>query len=255
MGETLVEFLGTELTADWFELFVEKLGDALEVRAPTVFDSVRSLAGVVLTRPLAYALAWRLAGNLDVLREDIPVPPWFTQDVEEWLPVQVLSWQPEKSARGKPMNGYRVRVLAGSACPLQTTASWPAGFTKMIARQIGFTARRGKMPFQHPSELVQLRLRVLADPVRSKPGQLGFWEVAGGAGLTNWNKEILKMRARIDFACPENYTHPCYRCAAGWDICPAATHKDSIYDDRAAEGNPPGEASRELRGITIRENK
>lgn len=234
LNETIVEFLGTELTGDWFDKFVDTLCEALDVDEPTIFDSVRYCAGEVLTRPVGYTLCWRLAGNLDKLKEGTAVPPWFTQEVEEWLPVQVLAWQPGLNVRGKPINNYTLRVLAGSACTITTTAAWPTGFVRMIARQIGFTQRRGKMPYQHPSEFVQLRLRILADPARSKPGQLGFWEVSGGAGLTRWNKEILAMRARINFTCPEGYTHQCYRCPMGYDNCEIAVHRDTVYADEGA---------------------
>ena len=231
MAETMVPFLGTELIGEWFDRLVEDLSEALVVDDPIIYDSIRHLAGSILDRKQAYILAWQLAGNLERLRDDIPVPRWFMQTEEEWLPVQILSWQADKTARGRSTNTYRMRVLAGTAATVLTTASWPLGFTRMLARQIGFTARRGKLPYQHPSEFVQLRLRILADPSRSKPGQLGFWEVAGGSGLTNWNKTILQMRARIGFACPESYTHPCYRCPVGYDNCDAACHKETIYTE------------------------
>lgn len=229
MHESLCEFLGTELTGDWFDNLVDKLVEDMDVDEPTVYDSVRYLAGDVLTRPKAYILAWHLAGNIDRLRDGIAVPQWYVQTEEEWVPVQVLSWQPDKSPRGKPMNMYGLRVLAGTPCPVRVTACWPVGFTKMIARQIGFSNRRGKVPFQHPSEFVQLRFRILADPARSKPGQLGFWEVAGGSGMNKWNREIMEMRSRINFVCPEGYTHPCYRCPVGYDICEAAVHRETLY--------------------------
>ena len=236
--ETLLEFLGTELVGDWFDKLVGVLCETLDVDESVMFDSIRNLAGTVFDRPTAYATAWRLAGNIDKLQAGLSVPPWFIQTQEEWLPVQILSWQPDQTARRKPTNTYRMRVLAGSAVPLYTTASWPTGFTRLLARQIGFTKGKGNFPYQHPSEFVQLRLRILADPARSKPGQLGFWEVAGGAGLTKWNREIMAMRARIDFVCPENYTHPCYRCPIGYDQCDAACHKETIYatDEGTTDG-------------------
>jgi hypothetical protein len=225
MTDTLFPYVGTELVGEWFDAMVEDISLALDVSKDVVIDSVRYLAGSVLFRPDAFILAWHLAGNIDLLRDGTPSPRWFVQQAEEWLPCEVLDYMPSQTARGKPSNDYTLRVLAGSACPMRVIAAWPTSFVRMLARQIGFSNHRSKLPFQHPSELVRMRLRVLADPARSKPGQLGFWEVSGGSGLNKWNRDILKKRARIDFACPEGYTHACYRCPVGYLNCVAATHR------------------------------
>ena len=121
LNETLTEFLGTELDGEWFDKFVDTLCDALQLTEPVVFDSVRYLAGTVLIRPAAYTLAWQLAGNIRKLRDGIPVTRWFAQVEEEWLPIQILSWEPTKSARGNSVNTYTMRVLAGSACTVRTS--------------------------------------------------------------------------------------------------------------------------------------
>jgi len=230
LTDTLVPYVGTELVGDWFGELTRDLARALDVQEDVIEDSIRHCAGEVLLRPSAFVLAWRLAGNIDRLRDGTACPQWFTQSEEEWLPTQVLDWQADKTSRGKPVNVYTLRILAGTSCPMRVIASWPVSFTRMLARQIGFSNRRGKTPFQHPAEFVRLRLRVLADPARSKPGQLGFWEVAGAAGLTKWNRSILQKRARIGFQCPENYTHACHVCPYGYDECPAACRPKTIYD-------------------------
>lgn len=225
----LTEWVGTEMVGEWFEAFVDRLCECLpKVKRLAVWDSVRDIAGTVLTADTLFRLTWRLAGNVVRLQEGISAPPWHVQTELEWVPVQVFDWRADKSSRGKNGGTFAMRVLAGTACPLRLTTFWPTGFCKFIARRAGYTSRRSGMPFCHISELVNLRLWVQLDPTKSQPGSPGFWEVSCSAGLRGWNRAIIDKRFRKDgFRCPYNYDWQCFKCPVGYLECPAATHRET----------------------------
>src|SRR5688572_19768697 len=69
-------------TGDEFETFMLDLYRALpsSVKFESIFGSVMSLVGVPLTPQVIKQTLWRLAGNLDKLREGIPATPWLRQE-------------------------------------------------------------------------------------------------------------------------------------------------------------------------------
>lgn len=225
----LVEFLGTELTGEWLDAFIDSVCLHLKrVHRQAVFESVRHLAGTILTDESLKDVTWRLAGNIDKLRRGEAVPPWSVQLVPEWMPVQITAIESGQTSTGKSGAFVNLRVLAGSACPTRTGTFWTKSLCRGIGRQAGFTSAKGDFPLQHSDCLVNMRLWILVEPERCRPGQLGFWEVGCSGGLRKWNREILKKRFRMGWECPMNYKHYCHNCHVGYLQCPAATHKETL---------------------------
>jgi len=227
-NDVLSEFCGFAPEGRHFEELVDLLCEAIpRVDRLVMWDSVRSIAGCTLREENLRNMCWRIAGNVELLRTGVAVPPWHLQQEAEWAPVQVLAWEPARSARGRRGGRFTMRILAGTACPMRVRTFWTVGFCRFIARRAGYTARRHGLPFAHPSELVNLRIWVQIEPDRCRPGVPGFQEVGCTSSLRKWNRQIIKMRFRRDWACPHNYTHYCYQCPVGYMECPAATHAET----------------------------
>lgn len=227
--EAFFEFRGEALGPEAMTRLVANICRTLKVRsADVVRESVRELAGQTMADNNIVRTCWRLAGNVDWLRKGVEVPPWHVQRYEEWVPVQVLAATRERR-RNRWYSTYRMRVLAGTSCPLQISKSWVDAFIPILARRLGFSAPWGKHPLKSTVELVNLRFYVLCAPSLSR-GSPGFEHVACGPGMIKWNRELIKQRRRIDFQCPEGFAHHCYQCPVGYMDCSAATHRETDWD-------------------------
>ncbi len=216
---------------DFEGLIAKVVKDLPGVDYDTIFDSIHGLAGQRLTTQLIFNTCWRLAGNLPQLRCGVSVPPWTTQDCKEWVPIQVTSHQFGTTPFGKAGGRFRMRVLAGSPCPLFITTFWNTSACIMIARRAGYTAVWHDYPFSHNSELVNMRLLVLIDPERCMPGRPWFFEVDCPDSLKKWNRRVIQRRFRRSgnkvWKCPRGHNCRCYECHIGYTECPAATHRET----------------------------
>ena len=227
-NDALLGYHGYTLTGADFQQFVQVIAQTLpRVNYNTVFRSIQDLAGTRLTVSVIDAVAWRLAANTKLLQQKIAVPPWTMQEEPEWVPVQVLSLSPNPPRNGKRSNLVRLRVLAGTSCPLIFAANWSRAFCKMLARRVGYSAPWRSYPFTHDTELVNMRLVVQIDPQYCRPGQPGFRNVRMVGALLKWNRDIIKRRFRVGWSCPHGYRHRCARCPVGYCECPAATHRET----------------------------
>jgi hypothetical protein len=192
-----------------------------------VEDSLAVLIDRPLTEPLVRETAWRLAGNVPRLRRGLPVYPWAGQDAPEWVPLQLTAAILAVNARGRRGCDFGAIALAGSYCPGKLDRWWSREQCGFLARELGFsTSPSGKMRYQHPYQLVGLRLLGLFEPERCRDGRPGFHRIAATSALVAHNKRVLRRRFRID-PCPYNFIHDCHRCAIGYKGaagCPAATH-------------------------------
>lgn len=223
----LVGYCGCPLEGAAFDTFVNSLSAELPHNLPhaAVYQSARIVMGKVLDHNDLRAFAWRLAGNLDVLRKNEPVIPWTFQPEPELMPVQVLDHEYAQTAKHKPAARYRLRVLAGRACPMIIHKSWAKDFVRYLASHVmGFSKPWGDFPFKDTAELVRLRFLVMIDPEFCRDEQPGFDQVAESSSCRAWNRDIMKQRARVSAPCPQDFKHPCHKCPVGYDKCPAGTH-------------------------------
>jgi hypothetical protein len=226
-------FVGRLLDKHSFGEFVSQLHGGLpykgdDIDEDVLIGSLQGLAGAKLTKQLLSDTAWRLAGNLDHLRNCNPVTPWGRQSRQEWVPTQIIGATLKWTKQGKYGAAFDFQFLAGSPCPLIVRKFWSSGFCAVFGKNLGFTAPWRSLPYEDPRQLVNMRFYAKVDPVlcTSKPG---FHEVKVTPGFVSWNKELMRMRYRLDpelFACPAGYPseHPCHSCPVGEKDCEAAVH-------------------------------
>jgi hypothetical protein len=201
---------------------------AFRIAAPelAVGESLRGIAGSLLTADLVRDTMWRLAGNLGRLRAGVPVYPWNSQPAREWVPVQVLAVDPvEDVRRGRDKQWeLTLRVLAGSPCPLRISTRWGERWAKYAAKHaFGFSASFRERPCRDVRELCLLRFLALLEPERSRQGKPGFHRIATTATLTKFNRRFIDKRKRLGgFRCPRGFAHACFECPVGYRECEAA---------------------------------
>ena len=236
-------YRGRTLTGESFKEFVSELWSALpeEVFYKTVYESVRVLAGTKLTSELLDSTCWRLAGNLELLKKLEPVLPWRRQEYAEWVPVQIVKVKLARGGRRGKEVGHELsfRVLAGTSCSHILYQWWSRRRSRYMAyflddknRGFSFSRQRGKRvvlrPYNNPQEFYSLRCRLLIVPKLCTVDGPGFEKISFTSAMTQWNREIHKMRARIEdgYKCPFDFPPEkfCWRCSVGHDRCPAATH-------------------------------
>lgn len=224
---SLAPYCGCDLEGDLFEKFVADLTKALPkgISSTALYLSARVVMGAQLDLRGLYEFAWRLAGNIDRLKDDEAIIPWVAQPAIELMPVQVLSYLATTTQTGTPSARFQLRVLAGRACPLKITKTWLNSFVSYVARrELGFTRRSGSLPYHDPSEFVRLRFLANIDPTYCFDGRPGFDQIKRGASCLTWNKRILKLRQHSITPCPAGFIHPCHSCWIGYDRCEAAVH-------------------------------
>jgi hypothetical protein len=235
--DDLVDFVGYSPTGDTFNDLTVRTAAALGVSVSVIRESISHLAGQCLTAKLLDDTAWRLAGNAPRLRRGIAVPPWTVQRAPEWVPIQVLEYTYHRTQRGAHGGLFRLRIMAGTPCPLIVTAFWPSQLCWMLARRAGYNARRD-LPYSHPSEMVNMRLMALVTAEHSR-GKPGFAKYGCTDQLRRWNNVVIKHRFRLEgteeWPCPEGFDHQCYECPIGYDRCPAATHRNTFTLQRREE--------------------
>lgn len=222
----LTQHVGTTPEGQEFERLVDDLFVLLPegVKYEVVYESAACLLGKELSKKTLYELAWRLAGNLDALKQGKVVYPWSGLKEPEWMPVQVLSANRTKTIKGELGYVYKLRILAGSACPVIFWKTWTTKACAYIARKIGFSAPWKDRPYRDGHELVSMRLLVEIDPALCRDQQPGFDKVHCTSSLLKWNRDILSARAHVNPPCPYDFTHFCYQCPVGYDQCMAGVH-------------------------------
>ena len=196
-----------------------------------LFETVRYLAGREMTDVESARLAWRIAGNIRLLKSGTPVSPWVVQTRDEWVPLLCLQALPGRNRRNNIGTNFTFRILAGTACPVKTSVFWKSGLTRAISRRMGFSAPWGEYPFARPSELVGLRLLGHVEAARSR-GSPVFFRVECSSSMQKWNRDaVLKRRFRKE-PCPHNYSHHCHQCVVGFTECSAGTHRYTYEIDQ-----------------------
>lgn len=235
----IIALLGEELTGEYYNVLAACIRDHVSKNIPLrVFaDSLLELLGQELTAGALRKAAWRIAGNVKRLHKGEPAPVWRQQPQPEWMPVQCLSgnlYYPFKGGRASGL--FRLRILAGRACPMIIQKRWSLRFLHKMARDLGFSRKQPQYRYHDFRELVNLRWYVLIDPQLNATTP-AFDVVKCPGSLQTFNKQIIHMRARLPrgFVCPRGFKHPCYRCPVGYDQCPAGTHRSTYVPGNCAK--------------------
>ena len=220
-------YLGKVLAADDYLAVVKRLRDLLppHIELKPLWESIIHWAGIPLTETRLRQEAWRLAGNVRLLRNGFPVPPWRLQERNEWIPLQIIDQVPYRNRKGHAGAVMTFRALAGPPAGLLAERFWTFRLGGFVARQIGFTAPFDKYPFERLQELTGMRLYGLVLAEKSV-GKLFFDKVAAPQAVITYNRKLLKDRLREPggFVCPHKYTHQCCACPVGYDKCHCAVH-------------------------------
>lgn len=245
-----------------------------QISRDVLADTLMDLRGQRATPQALELAAWRVAGNHARLAAGIPAPAWHRQVEPEWAPAVVTGVQRDKRGRNA---GYRLRVrfLGGYPAGLYSTRFFSTRFCRFVAPQFGFSAwpmSPERVPtvlyeFRHPREFVRLRFYAFVTPAESHSGDPGFEQLRFSASVLDWNREIMRKRTRYaaPYVCPRHYPveHACYKCATGYEHCPAGCHRrdyvtrpclmcntqDAVYDvDVSEDACLACHAKRVLRG-------
>lgn len=215
------------------------LFDAIKPHLPGVdsqvlWTSLLPFQGEVLDEKLAMTLAWRLAGNIHRLSENLLLRPWTAQQEDEWMAFQVLEVQPgERTRRGgstETAAWLELKTLAGSHCTRTSNHWWTLPYCRFVAARLGFDrSRRPKYPYVDLRQLAGLRFWGYVEARPFEP-VIRISQIEVPASLRTDNRRLIKSRARdgsVDFTCPEGYpsSSPCHTCPAGIDRCPVAVHR------------------------------
>lgn len=222
-AEVLLEFIGAPLSADEFCAFTAAWLSCLPsgVVADAVRDSLLPLATQPITESVLRQLAWRFSGNVSRLRSGLPVPPWVSQKVDEWAPLEIVEVSPRRNKKDQVGADFRCRFLAGSPAGMLTSAFFSLAFCRWVSPQIGFTHASKEYPFVAPHQWARLRLYGLVQRARSLTKPV-FSRVAATKPLQAYNRRLIHYRARTGFTCPKSFKHACHVCPLGSADCPVA---------------------------------
>jgi hypothetical protein len=236
-------FVGTVVANDAFHVLLEDVKKHLPatVAGTALYESLRVVAGELMTAAALDKLCWRLAGNIPRLSRGEPALPWTLQKYREWVPAQIVRCRWYLTKRKKPGYMFTFRILGGSAAGLYTSTFWGTGFCYFVSKTLGFTARRPSRTtakpvpylFRNPREFVNLRLGILLEPEHSKPKAPGFKRIRVPVSMALWNRQqVMAYRDRLDaaHACPFRIplSVACYRCTKGFESCRAGCHKQDF---------------------------
>lgn len=204
-----------------------------DVSRKAVRESLLHLVGQILTPADLRTVAWRLAGNVDQLREARPVLPWDMTHELEWVPMQITDakrWG--ISTKRGPSYGvsFKLRALAGLPCPNLFEVFWSHRACAILAARLGFDLRDPDKTYGYanPFQMVGCKFYARFTP-RPQNKFSPFDEVARASEsptILTWNRRLTASRHPANRKCPRNFptTQPCFRCSAGLESCPIALH-------------------------------
>ena len=238
---SLNEFLSQRLEGDTFFVFVDRVQAALPdgISRNTIHHSVKYLLKKDLTPALLSEMSWRLAGNVNQLVGNKPVPQWTRQRNFEWIPAQVCEIQTVRKYK-QLMHELVFQSLAGTIVPRKLCQSWSLKKTNYLAtyrndKGLGFGFGRsrinnrgeqtGQALFYDIRQFYGLRCFLLLDPQRSCPDPFAI-EVGHTHATMAYNKQLIVARDRSRSPCLKGLpdTAECYHCPCGTDRCVLATH-------------------------------
>jgi hypothetical protein len=214
--------VGTVLLGEYHEDWLLLVHSAIpDVPLPALRLSTRSLLDRLLTDATLSEFAWRVAGNIRVLKAGRPVTAWGMQLAPEWMPLAVAAAQPGRNHKDESGHWITFRILAGSACPLEVRRFWTRPASRFVSARVGFNARAGR-PFAGAEHFTGMLLYGLFEP-RLSDDRPGFHQVRVTARMAQHNVALIAGRAQKP--CPtRGYRHACGACTIGYDRCVYALH-------------------------------
>lgn len=185
-------------------------------------------------------LARRLAGNLALLRQGVPVPIYGPASFLGWSVFKIRGVTRQSDRLKRPGALIRVKAIAGSLCP-EEGECWLSVVQcrHQVAPGLGYSRPRSsrsrhpaKYPWLVPEQLMGHWFLGRAEAKRDAP----FWitDMETSSAVRSRNRGLVRHRYRIDpgFKCPMGYpnTHPCHKCPVGSLRCPSATHQRDYVD-------------------------
>jgi hypothetical protein len=208
------------------------------VRRSTIERSMPDLLGRKLGETEAVQLTYRLAGNIERLRKDTPVPPWQFQVVDEVVSVQVLQLVRAASKRRKAGFSAKLLVLTGYPAGKMVENFWSYELCRYVSTRVfGFSSRRGARPYERPEDLVRLYTGLEIDAKKSDDAPR-YGRFVKRNELVEINQK--RISARLDknsdqapYPCPIEFPGSCAICPVGYRPspekrhCPLATHPET----------------------------
>lgn len=244
LAKELTPFIGAKIEGPIFQALLDTLCKHLPngILRSTVLSSLNGLLNKELTAELAVATCWRLAGNINRLKDHKPVIEWTCQLEHEWVPAQITDTKVFRKFRKLE---YRLEflVLAGTATNMQVTQRWShkklqyfATYRNDAGHGFGFGKHKlnrrgeelGKLLFMDVKQFYGLRCFLLLDPDRSRDEPVAS-EIRSTSSTMAYNRKLLKARDREETPCVKGLpqTQECFTCPYGRDVCAFATHKSS----------------------------
>lgn len=210
-----------------------------DLSSQKVQDSIAHLFGRPLTNQIANETAWRLAGNVETLRNGEVVTAAVATTKEGWCSLQVLSCRPflrNPRSRSNRVRGciYTCLILTGHAAGIVVEKFFSLAHIRYLATQMGFTPPFKNYPFKDEREFFGFRFGGLFLTSLASEGKPGFNETCVAPSMLTWNKRLLKNRQREGHDCPLGEPAertPCFRCWKGASSCVAAVHSKDFEQD------------------------
>lgn len=234
------QFSGGSLTGDSVFRLAGHIEAVLKrgVDRQTIYQSLLPLLGMKMTQKFLEETARRLVGNLDRLSNMRPVLPWDGQPSAEWCAAEVLSIQLVPTRRrGEVGQQVLFRLHTGLPAGLLSRRVWSRPALGVLATELGFSrARKGKILFEDPGQLVGLHCEVLVNPAPDRRGNPEVSRARASSGQKTYNRRIFHLREQKNdrgtaYPCPHQITQPCHRCPVGYvpvadgePVCDLATH-------------------------------
>lgn len=218
-------FLGIKPEGDQYKKLCLALTEALPGRfySGTIEQSLLDVVGVELTAAVLNSVCWRLAANLQRLREFTPVPAWTRQIQPEWMPLHIAEVVKKRRRDGLIRANVTCRVLAGSAASKTLRVSWSHGLCAGLAYDFGFSKPYKSYPFVDVLQLTSMCFFGYFEPELCLEGPM-FNKMRISTSQRRRNTLLAQMRTLQHELYDCDKQLPCHLCHLGLDQCAKATH-------------------------------
>lgn len=228
----LARYLGSHIGGELLDDLSFLVLAVLPRRTPrmAVYETLRVHVGERLTEETAHALAWRISGNIALIRTGRPALPLRSGEDPGWCLLQIMGSEPRVRGKAKKLGlAYVGKSLSGRMTPGLFRWFWSTGQAGFFSDLFGFN--RKQRPYRDPIELVGLRAVMKLEYTDERLAPVSI-KVPGYC--KTYNRGILDRRNPGPVDCPRHYDIPCMRCSVGYRECPAAVHPET-YERRECQ--------------------